>query len=265
MRSGKRFLVASVGVCWAILVCLSGFACSSRRVSVGLPVEESPLVGLSPGAVFSSLPKDQTSTIRFERISAEDGLSQNAVLAILQDRQGFMWFGTEDGLNKYDGYGFTVFKHDPDDRLTLSDDFVSAIYEDRSGVLWVGTRSGLDHFDRVTRTFTHFEHDPNDPRSLGGKWVTAICEDHEGMLWVGTDDGGLDRLDRATNSFVHFRHDPGDLATLSDNRVAAIYEDQSGELWIGTDVGLNRFDQNGGYFWYIHSSWNQIVKKIGIG
>jgi signal transduction histidine kinase/streptogramin lyase len=178
--------------------------------------------------------------LRFDALTVEDGLSQNVVLAILQDRQGFMWFGTEDGLNRYDGYQFSVLKHDPDDPTTLSDDFISVIYEDREGDLWVGTRSGLDRFDRTTRAFSHTLHDPQDPDSLGGKWVTALCEDRKGTLWVGTD-GGLDRLDRATGDLVHYRHDPDDPTTLSGGQVNAIYEDRSGALWVGTDAGLDRF------------------------
>ena len=190
----------------------------------------------------------QTRTIRFERISLEEGLSQSTVGAILQDQQGFMWFGTEDGLNKYDGYEFTVYKRDPDDPMTLSNNYVRTIYEDRSGELWVGTRSGLDRFDRATGTFTHYQHNPHDPQSLGGTWVYSIYEDHTGTLWVGTADGGLDQLDRATNTFFHYLHDPDDPRTLSDNTVHTIYEDRSGDLWIGTGGGLDRFDRTTGTF-----------------
>ncbi len=85
--------------------------------------------------MFAPQSLDQASTIRFDRMTVEDGLSQNVVLAIAQDWRGFMWFGTEDGLNKYDGYQFTVYKHDPADDATLSDNFISTIYEDRNGDL----------------------------------------------------------------------------------------------------------------------------------
>jgi len=182
----------------------------------------------------------QAPTLRFETLSLEDGLSQSVVLAILQDRQGFMWFGTEDGLNRYDGHQFAIFKHDPEDPTTLSDDYVSTIYEDRSGELWIGTRSGLDRLDRANRTFIRHRPGPEDPQGLRGRWVTAIHEDREGTLWVGTD-GGLSRLDRETGAFTHYQHDASDPTTLSDDLVAAIYEDRDGELWVGTHGGLDRF------------------------
>jgi ligand-binding sensor domain-containing protein/signal transduction histidine kinase len=198
--------------------------------------------------VFAPAPQDPTSTIRFERITAEDGLSQNAVLAIWQDRQGFMWFGTEGGLNKYDGYEFIVYKHDPDDPLTLSDDFVSSIYEDQDGNLWVGTRNGLNRLDRATGTFTRYQHDPADPQSLGGTWVVTVYEDREGTLWVGIEGGGLDQLDRDTDTFIHHQHDEDDPNTLSNDTVTEIYQDSSGYLWIATHSGLDRFDPTAGTF-----------------
>ena len=139
--------------------------------------------------LVASYPQAQTYTLRFERISLEEGLSQGTINTIWQDSQGYMWFGTEDGLNKYDGTQFTVYEHDPEDPLTLSDNFISAIFEDRNGNLWIGTRSGVDRFDRTTGSFTHFKHDPDDPNSLGGTWVTAIHEDLQGRFWVGTIAG----------------------------------------------------------------------------
>ncbi len=234
-------------VCLVTLASLLDLACSTRQpaatelTGVSAPVEQSAVAPVDQ--VFAPIPQDPTSTIRFERITAEDGLSQNAVLAIWQDRRGFMWFGTESGLNKYDGYQFIVYKHDPDDPLTLSDDFVSSIYEGRDGYLWVGTRNGLNRFDRASGTFTRYQHDPKDPQSLGGAWVVAIHEDHEGALWVGIEDGGLDRLDRDTNTFVHHRHAPDDSSTLSDDTVMAIYEDSAANLWIATDGGLDLVDR----------------------
>ena len=206
---------------------------------------------LSPMSVPSATGA-MTNTIRFERISLKEGLSQATINAILQDDQGYMWFGTEDGLNKYDGYNFTVYKHDSEDSLTLSDNFISAIHEDQNGDLWIGTRSGLDRFDRQTETFIHYQHDPDDPMSLGGTWVSAVYEDRSGRLWVGTTSG-LDLLDRDENGFIHYRHDPDDPKTISNDYVRVIAEDQYGELWVGTNGGLNLFDQmNATFIHYLH-------------
>jgi ligand-binding sensor domain-containing protein/signal transduction histidine kinase len=201
---------------------------------------------LSPGLAIPAYA--QTGSVRFDNIATEQGLSQSTVTAILQDRQGFMWFGTEDGLNRYDGYEFTVYRHDPDNPMSLSDNVVSSVCEDGSGELWVGTAAGLDRFARAQGTFAHYRYDPGDPYSLSGKLVSVILEDRAGDLWVGTEDGGLNRLDRVTNRFVHYRHDANDPQSLSDDTVYSLYQDRNGELWIGTLTGLDRFDPSTGSF-----------------
>jgi hypothetical protein len=124
--------------------------------------DEGLLTSAPPGAVFDPTLRDLTSTIRFDRPTGEDGRSQNVVLAIAQDRRRFRWFSTEDGLHKYEGHEFAIYKHEPDDAGTLSDDCVSVIYEDREGVLWVRTRNGPNRLDRSTRTFVWYEHGPVD-------------------------------------------------------------------------------------------------------
>jgi len=183
-------------------------------------------------------------SLRFETISLEDGLSQSTVFCILQDSQGFMWFGTEDGLNKYDGYNFTVFKNNPEDPNSLGGKWIQTILEDDMGRLWIGTNEGgLNRFDRNLGHFIRYQNDPGDPDSLSDDDVTAIYQDSEGVLWIGTDGGGLDRFDQENERFIHFPHDPDDPNSLSSNEVTAIYKDQEGVLWIGTNDGvLNRFD-----------------------
>jgi signal transduction histidine kinase/ligand-binding sensor domain-containing protein len=181
--------------------------------------------------------------IRFEKISIEQGLSQSSVYSIYQDSQGFLWFGTEDGLNKFDGYNFTVYRHDPDDPLSLSDNTILSIFEDKSGLLWVGTYGrGLNRFDRDGEQFTVFRHDPEDTSSLVYDTVNALNVDSLGRLWVGTS-GGLERYDSNSEKFIHYQHDPENSNSLSHNRITTIHLDQTGELWIGTHGGgLNRYD-----------------------
>src|SRR3989304_5266617 len=120
--------------------------------------------------------------LRFEQISLREGLSQSSVYAILQDSFGFLWFGTEGGLNQYDGYQFTVYKHDPDNPDTISDNIISALFEDQEGNIWAGTGLGLDRLDRATGTFTHYQNDPEDPGSLSGNTVWALFEEPQGDL-----------------------------------------------------------------------------------
>src|SRR5262245_18284640 len=107
--------------------------------------------------------KAQQSDIRFDRLSREQGLSQTARKCIAQDRQGFLWFGTEDGLNRYDGYGFTVYKYRIGSATSLSNSQVNSIYQDNSGALWVGTTDGLNRFDPKSQSFTTYRKDPQNP------------------------------------------------------------------------------------------------------
>ena len=179
--------------------------------------------------------------LRFEQISVEQGLSQSTVFCILQDSQGFLWFGTEDGLNKFDGYSFTVFKHDPEDPNSLSANWIQTLYEDEDEIIWIGTIDGLEQFDPKTETFTHYRNDPDDPTSLSNNNVTDIIQDKMGAMWIGTDGGGINRYVKELGQFDHFQHDPDDPESLSSDAISAIHEDQNGILWVGTkDAGLNK-------------------------
>ncbi|MCP4047947.1 MAG: response regulator [Gammaproteobacteria bacterium] len=164
-----------------------------------------------------------------------------------------MWFGTADGLAKYDGYRFTVYKHDPEDPDSLSSNEVVAVQVDKQGTLWIGTIAGLDRFNREQETFTHFKHDPEDPASLGGEIVQTLFVDHENVLWIGHWFAGLSRFDRPSGTFTRYRHDPDDPKSLPTGAVREIYEDRSGVLWVGTyafdGVGdLARFEPENGRF-----------------
>ncbi len=215
-----------------------------RRVRRGLA-----LVLAAVALVLAPTPAAaQSSTIRFERLTVEHGLSQNAILSIAQDAQGFLWFGTEDGLNKYDGYQFVVYESDPDDAASLIDNFISVLYVTRDGELWVGTRSGLDRHDRDTGGFIHYPTEAEDSSGLRGQWVTSIFEDQRGDMWIGTFEGGLDRLDRTSQTFSHYHHDAADESSLGGDAVSAIYEDSAGTLWVGTQRGLDRLDDSGQSF-----------------
>ena len=203
---------------------------------------------------LASILQAMAQGIRFEHLSVEHSLSDTRVQAITQDAQGFMWFGTWDGLNKYDGYSFTIYRHDPEDSTSISNSGVTSLYVDHSDALWVGTWDGLNRFDPATETFSRYQHDPNDPYSVSHDGITAIYEDHQGILWVGTW-GGLNRFDPATETFSRYQHDSNDSTSLSDPGVQVIFEDEQGALWVGTGSdlytfanqqdggGLNRFDR----------------------
>ena len=183
--------------------------------------------------------------LRFDSYSVEDGLSQSTVFCILQDSKGYIWFGTEDGLNKFDGYSFTIYKNDPEDPNSLSSNWVQTMLEDDSGILWLGTRDGgLNRYDRNLDQFTQYRNDPKDPTSLRDDAITTLYQDQEGILWIGTVSGGLEKFDPQTGSFIHYQHEPDDTDSLSDNSILYIYQTEDGVLWVGTNGGgLNRFDQ----------------------
>jgi two-component system sensor histidine kinase ChiS len=193
---------------------------------------------------------EQGQQLRFEHLSVEDGLSQDSVTCILQDHKGFMWFGTGDGLNRYDGYRFTVYRHDPADPTSLSSSDIATLYEDRQGTLWVGSAAGLDRFDPERGEFIHYPGLPLYDTSFGQTSVSVIFEDRQGVLWIGTHGGGLNQLDRETGQFSPYRHDPNDPHSIMDDTwIEAIYEDSSGMLWIGGNGGgLDRFDRSTGHF-----------------
>ncbi len=177
-----------------------------------------------------------TKPLAFEHFSSQQGLSQSIVECILQDRRGFLWLGTEDGLNRFDGYEFKVYRHATDDPESLSYSEVKCLLEDRSGALWVGTFGGLNRFDPETETCRRFVHRPGDPHGLADDKVRALLEDASGALWIGTQGGGLDRLG-ADGRFRHCRHDPADPESLCHDDVRALLEDGTGRLWVGTAGG----------------------------
>ena len=187
---------------------------------------------------------------RFTHITMEHGLSDRRVTSIIQDSAGFMWFGTTNGLNRYDGYNIVDFRNVTTDTNSLSGNYVTGLYEDRAGTLWIGTRSGLNAFDRRTEQFSRYAHDEANATSLGNNIVTSLYEDREGALWIGTL-GGLYRLDRATGIFTRYSHDPDNLQSLSDFAVWDLHQDRAGTMWVGFDGGgLGRFDPSTGTFSY---------------
>ena len=187
--------------------------------------------------------------LHFERVGTESGPPQEVITALCQDRAGFIWIGSRDGLTLYDGYTFRVFEHDPSDPSSMSDNAIRTIHEDRRGNLWLGTNTGgLNRLDRATWQFQHFRHDSADPRSLSHDSVYAILEDRTGALWVGTQVG-LNRFDYETGTFERFMADPGDPGSISSDYVYTLYQDRDGRLWVGTiDGGLNLWQPESGTF-----------------
>lgn len=196
-----------------------------------------------------ALPPDVLSqdgeSIKFSHITAKDGLSHHEGLFVMQDRQGFMWFGTKHGLNQYDGMSMTTFFQNSEDANSISGNFAHWIHEDQSGALWIATwGDGVSKYDPISGKFTNYYYDEADPQSLGSNNVWSLCVDRKGLVWAATD-GGLSKFNPDTETFVRYRHDPHNRNSLSNNMVSRVREDAQGILWISTyGGGLDRFDPN---------------------
>ncbi len=200
--------------------------------------------------LFAAAPLlSQPSPPEFTKFSSKDGLSHDSVYEILESSHGFLWIATEDGLNRFDGYSFVTYRHDPDDPQSLAENDINSLAEDSEGRLWIGTwGAGLERLDPRTETFDHFRSDPNDPHSLQGFRVQTILAARDGSVWAGTYRFGLNRFDPKTGRFEHFQHDPENDLSLPHNHIWSVTESEEGELWVGTNRGLARFDAQTGHF-----------------
>lgn len=185
----------------------------------------------------------QNENLRFDHIGIEEGLSNENVTAILQDSRGYIWFGTAEGLNKYDGYTFTKYKFDPLDSNSLSQNLIYTIFEDKYGVIWVSSFEGLCKFDRATEKFARYK--PSPKARFADPNIGAINEDSDGMMWVGSYSGGLCRFNRQTGKFLPeyidlgYRSSADDQAAGLKDGINCIYKDRAGELWVGNTTGLH--------------------------
>jgi signal transduction histidine kinase/ligand-binding sensor domain-containing protein/DNA-binding response OmpR family regulator len=191
----------------------------------------------------------QRKSLKFEVLDINDGLSQNNVLCVTEDSRGFMWLGTRDGLNKYDGYKFTRYRFDLGDPSSISSNYIVGICEDNQSNLWVATRDGgLNRYDRKTDRFKRFRQNGTN-RSISSNNLECVFKDHDGMIWIGTADSGMSKLNPATEEFVHYRYDRSNPKGLSGGFVKEIFEDHKRVLWIGIyGGGLNRFDRSSNTF-----------------
>ncbi|MBA4407490.1 histidine kinase [bacterium] len=199
----------------------------------------------------SSQSANNPETFQFRQIKVEDGLSQSSVNCMLQDRKGFLWFGTANGLNRYDGYNFSVYVNDPLDTTTISDNGILSLFEDNDGFIWIGTAGGiLNKYDRKKGTFIRYyftdaiqtDEDPDEkyfdfplPYSrINNNSITVITQDEKGFFWIGTWGKGLVKYDASNNKFEFFHHTKKQSSGFHSNRVKAILPDENGNIWVGT-------------------------------
>jgi ligand-binding sensor domain-containing protein/signal transduction histidine kinase len=193
----------------------------------------------------------QNTNARFKHIDIEQGLSQNMIKDILQDSKGFMWFATWDGLNRYDGYEFKIFKHVDGDTTSLPMNKITCLLEDNLGRLWIGTAGGgLCLFDSEKERFITFSHNPEDKSSIGGDYLLDLHQDGQNRIWVGLRNEGLSLIENSSGPvfgkgnkirFKNFTEDPKMPEAIKGKSVMSIFEDGSGTLWFGSSDGsLNK-------------------------
>jgi signal transduction histidine kinase/ligand-binding sensor domain-containing protein/CheY-like chemotaxis protein/HPt (histidine-containing phosphotransfer) domain-containing protein len=180
-------------------------------------------------------------TLRFEHLSVEQGLAQESVLAVVQDADGFMWFGSQGGLSRFDGYRMTTFKNIVGDARSLANNWIRVLHMDRKGRLWVGTDGGLDRYDPATQSFIHYLPDDQARRGNGNRHIRAIIPDGRQGLWIATADG-LQLFDMDKGTFRVWHNVPGQPSSLADDQVNALALGADGRLWVGTNAGLDSLD-----------------------
>jgi ligand-binding sensor domain-containing protein len=178
----------------------------------------------------------QNQSLKFEHIGTSEGLSQINVATIIQDSRGFMWIGTRDGLNKYDGYSFTTYRHDSQDPQSITSSMVADMAEDKDGNIWVATIIGLNKIDRKTGHVIQYKHDDKNPNSLSNNILNKLAVDDKNNIWIA-GQGGLDYLDTHNNTFKHYRHIYNDAGSLSDNNISFVYITADKNVWAGTFAG----------------------------
>jgi DNA-binding NtrC family response regulator/ligand-binding sensor domain-containing protein len=214
---------------------------------------------LTPSNIYS-----QSSDLIFEQIFLDQGLSQSIVKCILQDEKGFMYFGTEDGLNRYDGYKFTVIRNDPENLNSISYNDINTIYQDHLGNIWIGTfNAGLNKYDPDNNKVTRFIYDPNNINTISHNNINAIIEDNDGAIWIGTDNGlnkiFLEGTTKENYTIARYYNNANNPNSLGNNAVHAIQQDKFGIVWVGTEGGLDKLipdQQNPGNIIFKHYSYN---------
>jgi len=220
------------------------------QLLIGLIIFLNPLVLLS-------------QEYKFDHLTTDHGLSQGTVNCIYQDKKGFIWIGTNDGLNRYDAYSFKVFKNNPNDSLSISGNIIISIAEDSSSNLWIATRNdGLNYYDRQNGKFTRYQHNRQGKSSISTNNLKKVLVDKKGNVLIGTLDGGLNVFKPSKNEFTCFAHKEGDNSSLGDNYVNSILEEGDGKFWIGSECGaIDLFDINKGTF--KKYTFKEDYKKLG--
>ena len=207
---------------------------------------EAFLAGALTASAGSPADTQLYTTPYFQPLGVAAGMPSSRIYKTVQDRDGYLWFGTHDGLARYDGVGFRVYRHDPNDAFSLGGNAVTALFVDREDRIWCGgEESGLNMLDAGRERFAHYRHDANEPASLSADDVWTIAQDQSGAIWTGSYAGGVDRLEPGATGFVHFRHDSTNPQSISSDNVLGLLAQHDAGLWVGSDVGVDLIESAG--------------------
>ena len=239
-KPGRQCASSGLPKCWYRVLCFTIYFCivSSSGVSAQvnrLTITRPTVPQAWVNHTIVKIPITDGNDIKFIRLTTAEGLSQTKVSQIVQDNQGFMWFGTQYGLDRYDGYNFKIFVHDPKDANSLSGSLISELFKDRDGALWIACRQFLDRLDPATEKFTRF----------AVPFVRRISQDSAGTLWLATGNG-LYSLDPTSGGIRKYFHDAKDPASLESSDIKSSAEDRTGQFWVATSEGLDQFDRRAG-------------------
>jgi signal transduction histidine kinase/CheY-like chemotaxis protein/ligand-binding sensor domain-containing protein len=225
-----------------------GTACKSKTVSfkkllsyiMHLRFFHSVIIPILLG--ITVVAHSQKQELKFDHLSVGQGLSQGNISNIHQDKFGFIWIATEDGLNLYNGYNFTIFRTDPDDSTSISNNHMHWIAEDKKGNIWIATQNGLNRYDRASNRFERFKYDPKNENSISNDHVRCLFIDSKNNLWAGTNVG-LNLFNPTKNNFIRYLHDPKNInSSVPKGIIRDIKEDKQHRLWIASMTGLSVYN-----------------------
>tara|TARA_R110001583_G_scaffold157548_1_gene309494 strand:+ start:16107 stop:20180 length:4074 start_codon:yes stop_codon:yes gene_type:complete len=198
-----------------------------------------------PSTLFSA-------PLSLERISIEQGLSQSTVYAITQDQLGYIWLGTGDGIDLYDGYSITHLRNKPNDITSLSGNYVKALLVGSDGNIWVGTLGGgLNRYDPESRTFIRYLSEISDAQNIASKDIYSLYESKEGLIWIGSEQGAS-VFNPQDNSFKHFSYSSNIPTTINNGPIRAITQTTDGTMWFGSSQsGISSLSKDSNHFKHI--------------
>jgi ligand-binding sensor domain-containing protein len=204
--------------------------------------------------IFKQPIKAQYEKIEFNQVGNNEKIYQSHILSIFQDSYGFLWFGTYNGLYRYDGYNFYRYSENLADSSNLIDFGIHVIYEDDKKQLWFGTENGLLSLNKTTGEINRYQNNPKNPNSISSNYIKAIKQSDDTTYLIGTYGGGLNILDLKTRKFRILTTHKNDTSSISSNLINTIFIDKDGDIWVGTEGGgINLFNKEKNSFTHFYS------------